>query len=420
LTQTEGLPPPVCRHREGCRLCASRDLELVLALAPTPIADEYVPKERCGAPQPCFPLDLHLCRSCGHVQLLDVISSEALFEGYTYRTSVSLGLVEHFGRLATRLAEALPLAPGAFVCEIGSNDGSMLRFFSERGMRVLGVDPAREIAALATSAGIETLPTFFTSGIASRIREERGPAALVIANNVFAHVDDLGDVAEGVLRLLAGDGVFVFEVSYLVDIVENMLFDTVYHEHLCYHTVRPLAKFFARHGMELIDVERIPQKGGSIRGTAQPRGGPRPVGPAVAALSALEAGLRLEQPAPFRAFAARIDEAKRRCLKEVDARLAAGGTVAGYGASATVTTLLHHFDLGSRLAFLADDNPMKQGTFSPGHHLPVVPSAQLLERRPEAVVVLAWAYADPIVQRNRAYREGGGRFIVPLPQLRVL
>lgn len=404
-------------RRERCRLCDSPRLELALALAPTPIADDWVGADRLGEVQPRFPLDLHLCRDCGHVQLLEVISPDALFRNYTYRSSVSLGLVEHFGRLANRLMEGLPA--GSLVCEIGSNDGSMLRFFHERGMRVLGIDPAREIARLATHDGIETLPEFFTAATGARIRAERGPAAVVIANNVFAHADELGGIADGVRSLLDERGVFVFEVSYLVDIVERMLFDTVYHEHLCYHTVRPLRRFFAAHGLELVDAERLPVKGGSIRGTVQLADGPRLPTPALAQLVRREEQGRYDHPATFQAFAARIAAAKQRLLETVDSLRGGGRSVAGYGASATVTTLLHHFDLGTRLEFLVDDNPGKHGTFSPGHHLPVLPSTALLERRPEYTVILAWAYADPIMKRHAAYREQGGRFILPLPELKL-
>lgn len=404
-------------RRERCRLCDSPGLEIALALAPTPIADDWVTAARLGETQQRFPLDLHLCRACGHVQLLEVVSPEALFRNYTYRSSVSLGLVEHFGRLAARLLEGLPA--GSLVCEIGSNDGSMLRFFHERGMRVLGVDPAREIARLATQSGIETLPEFFTAAAGARIRAERGPAAVIIANNVFAHADELGGIADGVRSLLDENGVFVFEVSYLVDIVERLLFDTVYHEHLCYHTVRPLLRFFAAHGLELIDAERLPVKGGSIRGTVQLAGGPRSSTPALAQLVRLEEEGRYDRPETYQTFAARVAAAKQRLLETVDGLRAGGKHVAGYGASATVTTLLHHFDLGSRLDFLVDDNPGKHGTFSPGHHLPVFPSPALLERRPEYTVILAWAYADPIMRRQAAYREQGGRFIIPLPELRL-
>lgn len=405
-------------RRGDCRLCGGRDLELVLPLAPTPIADDFVPEGRRREIQQIFPLEVWLCHGCGHTQLLDAVDPEALFGSYTYETKVSLGLVEHFGRLAARLIPHLP--PGAFVCEIGSNDGSMLRFFREAGHRVLGVDPAREIARRATASGIETLPEPFSAALGAAIRRERGPASLVIANNVFAHVDALGDVAEGIRALLADDGVFVFEVSYMADILERMLFDTIYHEHLCYHAVRPFAGFFERHGLAFFDVERIPTKGGSLRGFVQRAGGPRAAAPQVGSLMRLEEQLGLGRAETYRAYGERIAALRDGALEAVESFRRAGGEVAGYGASATVTTLLHHFDLGRRLAFLVDDNPVKQGTFSPGHHLPVLHPAALQERRPAAVVLLAWAYAEPILARCGDYRGGGGRCIVPAPAVRVL
>ncbi len=411
---------PSYRHRDTCRLCGGSNLDLVIPLAPTPIADDYVPAGRVHEVQETFPLDLYLCLDCGHIQLLDIVDPEILFRNYTYVTSVSLGLVEHFRKSAANLMAGREVGPRSLAVEIGSNDGSMLRFFKDGGWQVLGVDPARDIAAKATASDIETLPEFFTSGLAARLRRERGPAGIVIANNVFAHADNLGDITDGIRELLADDGVFVFEVSYMVDIVRKMLFDTVYHEHLCYHSVKPFRSFFARHGMELIDVERIPTKGGSIRGTAQRAGGPRPVSPRVPDLILMEKDLAFDRPETFRDFAAGIDAAKRRLLDLMAGLKERGKTFAGYGASATVTTLLHHFDLGDKLAFIVDDNPVKHGTFSPGHHIPVLPSIALRERKPDCTVILAWAYAAPIMEKNRYYLDGGGSFIVPLPELKTV
>jgi SAM-dependent methyltransferase len=410
----------LCRHRDTCRLCGSRDLELVIHLAPTPVADDYVPAERLHEPQPAFPLDIWFCRRCNHTQLLDAVDPEYLFRNYTYVTSVSLGLVEHFRRSAEGIRASFPAAPGSLAVEIGSNDGSMLRFFRDAGYRVLGVDPAREIAARATAAGIETLPDFFSAHLGESIRRERGDAAVVLANNVYAHADDLGGITDGVRSLLAPDGVFVFEVSYMVDIVQRLLFDTVYHEHLCYHAVRPFVHFFGLHGLELFDVERIPTKGGSLRGFVQRIGGPRPVSPRVGVLVRLEEELGFSRAETFLRFAGVVEARRDQLLAHLDRTAAQGQTAAGYGASATVTTLLHHFDLGGRLAFLVDDNPVKQGTFSPGHHLPVLHPRALLERRPDQVVVLAWSYAGPIMEKNGPYREAGGRFVVPLPELTVV
>jgi len=365
-------------------------------MVPTPVADHYVTGERLGETQEAYPLDLYLCRGCGHVQMLDVVDPDVLFRDYVYMTSFSLGLVEHFKELASRLMDLQNLQRGSLVLEIGSNDGSMLRAFKERGFSVLGIDPARDIARKATESGIETLPEFFTSDLAGRIAKEHGPASIVIANNVFAHADELGDIADGIRELLSGDGVFVFEVSYLVDIVGKMLFDTIYHEHLCYHSVKPLQRFFREHGMELIDVERIPSKGGSIRGLAQRAGGPKKTSPEVAGLTRLEEELGMEKAATYGKMSARILEMKSELGSFLSEMLSQGKVIAGYGASATVTTLLYQFDLGDKLSFLVDDNPARHGLFSPGHHLPVFPSSELLERKPDYVVVLAWAYADPI------------------------
>jgi len=411
---------PSVQHRDTCRLCGSRNLQLVLSLAPTPIADDYVPAERLAEKQEHFPLDLALCSDCGHTQLLDAVNPDLLFRNYTYRTAVSLGLVDHFRKLAERLIGHLEIGPGSLVVEIGSNDGSMLRFYKERGATVLGVDPATGLAAAATGSGIETIPEFFTPELAARIRRERGPARIVIANNVFAHADALGAIADGIHELLAPDGIFIFEVSYMVDIVEKMLWDTLYHEHLCYHAVKPFENFFRLHGMQLIDVERIPTKGGSIRGTVQRNDGPRQVAPVVGELIALEARLKFGEAQTFLDFGGRIQALKRQLLDLLASLRAQGKTIAGYGASATVTTLLHHFDLGDKLDFIVDDNVVKHGTYSPGQHIPVLPPSALLERKPDYVVILAWAYAEPIVRKNQAYLENGGHFIVPLPTNRII
>ncbi len=405
--------------RQTCRLCESSVLELVFPIKPTPIADAYVPEERLPEEQPLFPLDLYLCRTCGHVQLLDVVNPEILFGNYIYFTSISKGLVEHFRGYAEEIIARASAERGSLVIDVGSNDGSLLRFFQERGMRVLGVDPAREIAQTATRNGIDTIAAFFTPALAREIRVKQGAATIVTANNVFAHADDLGGMADGVRELLAPDGIFVFEVSYLVDIIDRCLFDTVYHEHLCYHSVAPLNSFFARHRMELIDVERLPNKGGSIRGTAQLAGGPRPTSPAVGELLALEEKRGLARPDAFREYALRVQGAKRDLHAFLDRIAAEGKTVAGFGASATVTTLIYHFDLGNRLLFLVDDNTMRHGLYSPGHHIPVVGPEELYRRKPDYLVILAWQYAEPIMRNHRQFIEKGGGFVVPLPELKI-
>lgn len=418
MTTVPELMHPTSRgfyHRDDCRLCNSRNVELAVHIRPTPIADHYIPAERLHETQNYYPLDLYLCRDCGHVQLLDVVDPEVLFRDYIYVTSISKSLVEHFRTYADEMIRRSGAVPASLVVDIGSNDGSLLRFFQAGGMRVLGVDPARDIATQATRSGIPTVADFFTPELARRLQREHGQAAIVTANNVFAHADDLGGMADGIREMLAPDGIFVFEVSYLVDIVDRFLFDTVYHEHLCYHSVAPLRRFFRRHGMELVEVERLPNKGGSIRGTAQRAGGPRRVSSAVLELLALEENMGLGRPELYQRFDRQIARRKEEVLSVVDGVRASGKRLVGFGASATVTTLLHQFELGTRLEYLVDDNSMRHGLFSPGYHLPVRSPAVLSDDRPDAVIILAWQYADPIMRAHHAFLERGGTFIVPLP-----
>ena len=407
-------------RRDTCRLCGSRDVELVLGLCPAPPVDAYVPADRLGEPQAAFPLDLFLCLACGHAQLLDVVPPDLLFGDYRYVTTSSPGLVEHFKKYSAVVLDRFAPPLSSLVVEIGSNDGTLLGFFKEAGLRPLGIDPAVEIARKASESGLETLPAYFTSDLAREVRDQQGPAAIVCANNVFAHMDDIGDVADGVRSLLAPDGVFVFEVHYLLDLIDEMVFDFIYHEHLCYHSVKPLDKFLRLHDMELIAVERVPTKGGSIRCFAQPRGGPRPIDNSVDALKAKETACGLDRPEIFLSFRSRIDELKSALHERIVVLEAQGKTIAGYGASATVTVLIHHFDLGEKIEFLVDDNVSKQNLFSPGHHIPVLPPSAIYDRKPDYLLVLAWRFRDMIVRKHQAYLEGGGQFIVPLPEIEVI
>jgi SAM-dependent methyltransferase len=411
---------PAVVHRQTCRLCDSSRVERAVPIRPSPIADAYVPASKRDQPQDHYPLDLYLCLDCGHVQLLDVVNPEVLFADYLYTTSISLGLVEHFRRYVDAVTQRFPSPAGALAVDIGSNDGTVLRFFKEKGYRVLGIDPAIEIAKRATESGLETLPEFFTRALGETLRQRYGPAAVITANNVFAHADDLAGMTEGIRALLAPDGVFIFEVSYLADIIDKMLFDTVYHEHLCYHSIKPFCLFFHRHGLELFDVERLPTKGGSIRGFVQHRGSPRPVAPIVGDLLAEEAKTGLDRLERYRQYTARIEQLKHDLFALLRPFKAGGQTLAGFGASATVTTLLHHFELGPWLDFLVDDNASRHGCYSPGYHLPVLDPRAMRERSAAAVVILAWQYAEPIMKKHQDYREHGGRFLLPLPAVKMI
>lgn len=406
--------------RNCCRLCDSKDLILVLPIRPSPIADAFVTDEQKDKPQPLIPLDLYQCQKCGHAQNIDIVNPEVLFGDYIFTTSSSPGLIKHFQHYAKDILNKLEITKDSLVVEIGSNDGTLLRFFQEHGMQVLGVDPARDIAERATNAGVRTLPEFFSSTLARAVFKDQGPAKLIVANNVYAHIDQLADITEGIAQLLDHDGAFVFEVSYLLDIIDNFVFDTIYHEHLSYHSIAPFVQFFQRYHLELFDVEKVTTKGGSMRCFVQKSGGPRKKSPVIEQMMREELRRGLHRPEIFHQYELQINQRKEELNAYLAEALAQGQRIAGYGASTTVTTLMYHFELEHKLSYLIDDNAKKHGMYSPGCHLEVKPSSALYEERPDIVVILAWQYAQQIMEKHTRFMEENGTFVIPLPMLKVI
>ena len=409
-----------CHRRNTCRLCGGTQLTEVLSLVPTPSANAFVPEELLGEAQPTFPLDIFFCEDCHHVQLLDVVDPAVLFENYVYVSGTSPVFVKHFDDYAAFVIDRYAPEPGSLVFDIGSNDGTLLKAFQKSGHQVLGIDPAKDISAQATQAGIETINGFFSLDEAKTIQAKYGVASVITANNVFAHIDDLGGVLDGVRALLADDGIFVFEVSYLVDVFEGTLFDTIYHEHLAYHTVGPLVSFMRAHDMELIGSMRVSSHGGSLRAIAQKKGGERPVSNSVATLVELESQMGLDKAETYLDFGARIEALKDELSDLLREKKAQGRTIAAFGAPAKATTLMYHFGIaGDVIDFIVDDSPLKQGLYSPGMHIPVVPSSAIYDKKPDDIVILAWNFAAPIMEKHKVFQESGGCFIVPLPNVEV-
>lgn len=421
---------PDCMLRSDCRLCGGR-ISKVLDLGRTPPANEFANREMVEAEveQDTFPLFLSACHTCGHVQLPVVVDPRRLFWNYVYVSGTSPVFVEHFRRYAEAMVGSLGLKPGDLVVDVGSNDGTLLSFFKAAGMRILGVDPARAIAEDATARGIPTISTFLTRDVARDIVAEHGPAKLVTANNVFAHADDLKEVADACHDLLSEDGHFAFEVSYLPSVVNGTLFDTIYHEHTSYHHLGPLSGFLERSGLHLSDAELVETHGGSIRVIS---------GRTRAPLSSRAANLLVEEKAsgytpdvlvaggqgasfgPVEALGRNVELLGLRLKRLLIDIKMAGKTVAGFGAPAKVTTLMHRFGLGKDdISFIVDDSPLKQGLFTPGKYVPVLPSSALYERRPDYVLVLAWNFAEPIMRSHKRFSDEGGSFIVPIPELKV-
>lgn len=410
-----------CQHRDTCRLCNSRDLTLVFELEPTPPANAFVKKEEVGKFQTIFPLNVYFCENCFHVQLLDIVDPKELFENYVYVSGTSPLFVKHFEEYSKFIIRTYLRHTPSFVVDIGSNDGTLLEFFKMAGHRVLGVDPAKEIANTAMEKGIETLPVFFDKEISKAIRTKYGGANVVTANNVFAHIDDLTGFIANVRDLLVNDGVFVFEVSYLADVVEKTLFDMTYHEHLAYHSVLPLISFFNSNGMELVEVTRVDTHGGSLRGIAQLKNGPYKASKVVEDAIKMEREIGLDKAVTFQKFAERINELKKKFQLLVTNLKSEGNTIAAYGAPAKATTLMYHFGIGNEIVdFIVDDSPLKQGLYSPGKHIPIFPPEAIYQKKPNYLIILAWNFAESIMTKHVKYGNEIGHFIVPLPSLTVI
>lgn len=408
--------------RTRCRMCDCNNLEKVVELTPTPPGNNFLKATELRLPEPKYPLDLYFCRNCHHLQLGHVVDPKILYQkGYLYVSATSPHFVEHLRKYAVDTIRRFQLGPGALVGDIGSNDGTCLRFFKEAGMRVLGVDPATTVALRATESGIETVGDFFSYDLAVRLRKSYGPADFVTSHNACAHIDQLDDVVRGVRHWLADDGLFVLEVGYFLDVYRNIWFDTIYHEHLDYHTVAPFKQLFARTGMELIGVERVSPQGGSIRVVAQKANGPRKNDGSVEALVDLEQRNHLDKPETFIEFARTINQVGAQLRSLVKSVKESGKSIAGYGAATKATTLLSHFQLGKdELDFIVDDNPLKQGLFSPATHIPVLAAEEIYRRRPNCVLILAWNFAEGIMAAHRRYANEGGKFILPMPQPRII
>jgi 2-polyprenyl-3-methyl-5-hydroxy-6-metoxy-1,4-benzoquinol methylase len=407
-------------HRQTCRLCDSRHVELVVKLEPIPLSENYCDDSATGKRAARYPVDLYMCADCGHVQQLDVVDSASLWESYTYYSGEAKGMPEHFNQVATKLLAEYQPPIGSLVIDIGSNDGSLLRPFKSAGRRVLGIDPAREIARLATACGIETIPELISLELAKRVREERGAAHIVCMFNAFAHADNMGEVADSIRTMLASDGVFVFEAQYLIDIIDRMLIATIFHEHMSHHSVKALVAFLDAHGLQLIDAERAPIQHGSLIGVVQHRNGKREVKPSVQQLLDLEASRRLDSIETLKRFGERIAQQRQRTLELVSTWRRKGESVAGYGAARSGPTLISQLGLTDVIEWIADDHPQKVHKYSSGDGIPILPTAELCKRMPAYTVILAWVHAQKIIETNREYLDRGGRFVVLCPETRVV
>ncbi|MEU8122584.1 class I SAM-dependent methyltransferase [Spirillospora sp. NPDC049024] len=407
----------IVRKVDGCRVCGRDDWLDVVSFGETPLAGDFLdPDAPIGAERP-VPLEVVVCRGCRLMSLRHVVDPEAMFGHYRYVSSESETIMSHMRRL---VADA-DLAEGDLVVEFGSNTGVHLDLFRRAGMRVAGVDPARNLAEIANARGVETVPEPFTGRVGARLAERHGRARLVLGRQCFAHINGVHEVLDGVTAVLDPGGVLTIEVPYLVELLANDEFDTIFHEHLSYFSLGTLRTLFGMHGLDLVDVRTAPVHGGSIVVSAAPRGAGRPERPAVARMLAREDALGLSGDGPYLEFARRTEAARAEIGDLVRSLAAEGRTVAGYGAPAKGATLLNACGLTrEEVLFCTDTTQLKQGRLMPGSRVPIVSPEEGLARRPDYFLLLAWNYADEIIARESAYLEAGGRFIVPVPRPRFV
>jgi len=361
-----------------------------------------------------------MCADCGHVQQLDVVDSKSLWENYTYFSGEAKGMPEHFEQMAGKFLQTRQPPAGSLVIDIGSNDGSLLKPFKRAGHRVLGVDPAKEVAQRAIEDGIPTIAELMSLDLAKAIREEHGPAEVICAFNVFAHADDLGEMVDCVRTMLAPDGLFFFEAQYLIDVIDGLLVATIFHEHMSHHSVKPLVQFLDDHGLELIAAERARIQHGSLIGTVQHKGGKRPVGDSVATLLALEDACQLDKISTMREFDGRLKQLKAKVVDLVGRLQKKRASIAAYGAARSGPTLISQLGLTGAIEYILDDHPQKVGKYSSGDGIPIVPTSELYARLPDYTIVLAWVHAKKIIESHPEYLEKGGHFVVLCPELKVV
>jgi SAM-dependent methyltransferase len=405
-----------------CRFCGAPLRRSVVDLGMSPLCERYVEATALDEMEPFYPLNVRICERCFLVQLRAYVPPAEIFTEYAYFSSFSSSWVEHAREYVDSIAERLGLGPRSLVVELGSNDGYLLQRFVEHGVPVLGVEPARNVAAVAVDRGIPTVSEFFGVEAAGRIVAQARPADLVVANNVLAQVPDLNDFVEGVKRLLAPDGVLTIEVPHLMRLIEGNQFDTIYHEHYSYFSFRTLRRILAAHGLAVLDVDELPTHGGSLRVYArhvEAEGDAR--ASRIEELTKREDLAGFETMEPYEAFGERVRECKRRLLDILISMKRERKSVVAYGAPGKGNTLLNY--CGIRTDFIdyaADKNSYKQGRYLPGTHIPIVHPERISETRPDYILILPWNIKEEIMTELRYTTAWGARFIIPIPEVAIL
>ena len=405
----------------SCRLCSARLRETFIDLGMSPLANSYLQREHLSAIEPFYPLHARVCERCYLVQLDDVATPGKIFQDYAYFSSFSDTWLKHAADYTAHMVERFGLGPSSMVVEVASNDGYLLQYFRAVGIPVLGIEPAENVARVAQQKGIPTLIKFFGSETAKELVRTDAWADLLVGNNVLAHVPDLDDFVSGLKLVLKPHGIISMEFPHLLHLIQETQFDTIYHEHMYYLSLFPVAKLLGAHGLTLFDVEQLPTHGGSLRIYVRHEEDlTKPITEGVRYVQSLEERAGLTRLETYRRFKDQVQDTKRKLLELLSTVKSQGRTIVGYGAPAKGNTLLNYCGIrGDSISFTVDRSPHKQGRFLPGTHIPIEHPDRVREVKPDYVFILPWNLKDEIMQQLAYIREWEGQFLVPIPVPRV-
>ncbi len=403
--------------KNSCRMCKSNDITKFLDLGFSALSDNFLTKEQLEEPETFFPLSVYFCNNCGLCQLGYVVSSELMFnESYPYDSSTTKTGTNHFTKMGIDICDKFNLKPDSFVIDVGSNTGVLLSGFKSKGMRVLGIEPSSNVAKIAMKNNIDTLIEFFSNKLTTKILDKYGKVSVITGTNVFAHIDDLEDFMLTSNSLLLEDGMIVIEAPYLLHLIEKLEYDTIYHEHLSYLSVKPIVEFCKQFDFEVFDVEEQSIHGGTLRYFIG-RKNKRKVSQNVLNYIELENDKELYSIKKLRDFARSVENHRKELLQLLHDLKRNGKRIVALSAPAKGNTLLNYCKIGPELLdYATERNPLKIGKFTPGMHIPVYSDEKLLEEQPDYALILAWNFAEEIIRNNSEYRNKGGKFIIPIPK----
>ena len=404
-----------------CRICGSDKLHPFLNLGSIPLPNGFLKSNQLKAEEPKYPLEVGVCLHCSLMQLMDLVNPEVMFHNYVYIPSGSKTRLKNFQQIANEMISQSSPGKGSLAVDIGSNDGSLLLEFKRQGIKTLGVDPAKNLAKIAELKGIETLNDYFNLKTARKIRQKYGSAHYITATNVVAHIGDLHQLFSAISHLLDDQGLFVCEFPYVVDLLEKKLFDTIYQEHLSYFSVQAFIYLIKKHDLKIIKVRRTPIDGGALRFMLAKQSSHHSEDKAsIKKLVELENKLKLDQFITYQKFADQVQQLRRDIQFAFKKLKHQNKSIAGYGASARGNILLNYCGINHKdIDFIVDSTLYKQGLYTPGHHIPIYPEEKLLEKMPDYTLILAWNFAEEIMKKQKKYRQQGGKFIIPVPEVKI-